>query len=68
VVLTLVHREPPQQAQEVAHLIRESERRSGALTATISMGLVRSNGWGFTLGTQRPAEKLLPLCYRPAAY
>jgi DNA-binding MarR family transcriptional regulator len=37
VVLTLVHREPPQQVQEVAHLIRESERRSGALTTRISI-------------------------------
>src|SRR4030095_12402921 len=34
--LTAVHREPPQQAEEVAHLIRESERRSGALTPRIS--------------------------------
>jgi hypothetical protein len=34
--LTAAHREPPQQAQGVAHLIRESERKSGALTARIS--------------------------------
>jgi CubicO group peptidase (beta-lactamase class C family) len=38
--LTAVHREPPQQAEEVAHLIRESERRSGALTPRISNGKV----------------------------
>jgi hypothetical protein len=48
VVLTIVHREPPQQVQEVAHLIRESERRSGALTPRISRmryGELRQQGY-----------------------
>jgi hypothetical protein len=49
VALPTVHREPPQQGQEVAHLIRESERRSGALTARISRWALRLATTGFGL-------------------
>jgi hypothetical protein len=49
-------REPPQQAQEVAHLIRESQRKSGALTVRISKGLA-ALGRGEYEGATRAFEE-----------